>query len=75
MIAVVVYGVGDYGYIEGEVGMGDEVVVIVRRSDRDPLKPAHDIKRFPARDLGSDTSRIYLYNAVWSNNTYLPGSS
>ena len=70
---VVDYGTAEYGYIGGEVRMGDEVVVIVRRSQLDPLKPAHHIKKFPTGDLSTDTSRAYLYNAVWNNNTDLPG--
>ena len=73
--AVEDYGVAEYGYIEGEVGMGDEVVVIVRRSQTHPHQPAHDIKEFPTGDLSSDTSKVYLYNAVWNNNTNLPGSN
>ncbi|CAI8052988.1 hypothetical protein GBAR_LOCUS28991 [Geodia barretti] len=70
--AVEDYGVAEYGYIEGEVGMGDEVVVIVRRSQTHPHQPAHDIKEFSTGDLSSDASKVYLYNAVWNNNTNLP---
>ena len=69
------YGAAEYGYIEGEVKMEDEVLVIVRSSQRDPHKPAHDIKKFPTGDMNSETSRVYLYNAIWYNNTDIPGEN
>ena len=69
---VVNYGAPDYGYIEGGVTMENEVVVIVRRDQRNPDRPAHDIKKF-SKDLGSETSKIYFYNAIWSNNTNILG--
>lgn len=67
------YGTAEYGYIEGKVEEEEEVVVVVRRNQKDPLKPAHDIRRFQAGGVSSDISRVFLYNAVWSNNTNLPG--
>ena len=69
---VVDYGTSEYGYIEGEVSSDEEVLVIVRRSKTDPHKPQHDIKLFPTK-LEDDTSRVYLYNAVWNTNSELGG--
>ena len=66
------YGTVEYGYIEGKVNSGDEVIVIVRRSEVNPQKPQHDIKHFTT-DLNKDTSRVYLYNAVWNTNPDLGG--
>ena len=62
----------EYGYISGEMGRQDEVLVVVRRSLTQPQRPSHDIKRFQT-DLDSGVSRVYLYNGVWSNNTDLQG--
>ena len=64
--------VAGYGYIDGEVGRGEEVMVIVRRGKTNPQEPEHDIKHFPA-NLSKNTSSVYLYNAIWNTRNDLGG--
>lgn len=62
-----------YGYIDGEVGRDEEVLVIVRRGKADPQKPEYDIKHFPTQS-SKNSSRVYAYNAIWSTTTTLGGA-
>ena len=66
--------VAGYGYIDGEVGRDDEMLVIVRRSITNPQEPEYDIKHFPTK-LNSNKSSVYLYNAIWNTRNDLRGKT
>lgn len=75
MYTAVVHGPANYGYIQRDVGMGDELLVIVRRNKRNSQKPTSDIFKFPplAKEATSAVSKVFLYNAVLSVDPMLQG--
>ena len=62
-----------YGYIDGEVGRDEEVLVIMRRSKTNPQESEYDIKHFTTK-LSNNTSNVYLYNAIWNTRNDLGGA-
>lgn len=52
----------DFGFMQGELKKGSEVVLIIRRDNENFAKPKHDLLTFT--EVGPDFSKLYIYNAV-----------
>lgn len=66
--AEVIHKYTDYGFMKGELNEQEKMVMILTRNKKDPKKPHHELLTFP-QSVEPDSSKLYIYNAVWNAET------
>ena len=60
----------DFGFAQGELSEGAELLIVIRRSKENPEKPKHDLVIFsPSDEVEPGSSKLYVYNAVWNKES------
>lgn len=60
----------DFGFAQGELSEGAELLIVIRRSKENPEKPKHDLVIFsPSDEVEPGSSKLYIYNAVWNKES------
>lgn len=54
----------DYGFMESELSANKEVILIIRRNNRNHDLPQHHLIVFNKNNINDDTSKVYIYNVI-----------
>ena len=75
IILAVQNGYTDFGFIDPDISQENEIVLIIRRDSENQLQPRHHLIVFDPTSVNTETSRLYIYNAIWNRNNNRRGNS
>ena len=66
----------DFGFMEAELSSRMDVLIVIGRDSDNPEKPRHRLITSDSRNIETDSTKLYLYNAVWNRDeTDSPGKN
>ena len=54
----------DFGFMESDLSANKEVMLLIRRNTAMKHLPQHHLLVFNRNDIDSESSRLYIYNAI-----------